>query len=142
VIDLQPKAVIILAGTNDIAGNSGPISNEDIEANLADFAELARQHNIRAIFSSNLPVNNYTQNVEFYEQRPRDRILALNQWTRDYCATNHLIYVDYFRAMVDDKGMLKRDVSDDGLHPNKAGYAIMAPLAEKAIEQVLSSGAK
>jgi lysophospholipase L1-like esterase len=135
VVDLQPRVVVILAGTNDIAGNSGPISNEDIEANLADLAELAKTHNIRVIFSSNLPVNNYTQNRELYEQRPRDRILALNQWIKDYCAANDLTYVDYFSALVDDKGMLRRETSDDGLHPNKAGYAIMAPLAEKAIEK-------
>lgn len=141
VIDLQPKVVIILAGTNDIAGNSGPISNEDIEANLADFSELAKSHNIHVIFSSNLPVNNYTQYIELFEQRPRDRILALNKWIQDYCAANHLIYVDYFTAMVDDKGMLKHDLSNDGLHPNRAGYAIMAPLAEKAIEKALHTSA-
>jgi lysophospholipase L1-like esterase len=139
VIDLRPKAVIILAGTNDIAGNSGPISNQDIEANLADFAELAKQHNIRVIFSSNLPVNNYTKYIELYEERPRDRILALNNWIKDYCAASRLMYVDYFSAMVDDKGMLKRDLSEDGLHPNKAGYAIMAPLAEKAIQKALGT---
>lgn len=137
VIDLQPKVVVILAGTNDIAGNSGAIANEDIEANLADFAELATTHKIRVIFSSNLPVNNYTQYRELYDQRPRDRILALNQWIKDYCAANDLTYLDYFSALVDDKGMLRREMSEDGLHPNKAGYAIMAPLAEKAIEKTL-----
>lgn len=133
VISLQPKVIVVLAGTNDIAGNTGPISNEDIEANFSNFAELAKLHNIRVIFSSLLPVNNYTKYVELYEQRPRDRILALNTWLKDYCARNGLIYLDYFDSMVDDKGMLKRDLSEDGLHPNKAGYAIMAPLAEKAI---------
>jgi lysophospholipase L1-like esterase len=138
VIDLQPKAVVILAGTNDIAGNSGPISNEDIEANYASLAELAREHNIRVIFSSILPVYNYTpRSQDFFAQRPMDRILALNKWLKDYCEKNNLVYLDYFSAVVDDEGMLKRDLADDGLHPNKAGFAIMAPLAEKAIGKAL-----
>lgn len=138
VIDLQPKVVVILAGTNDIAGNTGPIANQDIEANYQDFAELARTHNIRLIFSSLLPVSNYTErSKDFFAQRPMSRILELNKWLKDYCEKNHLIYLDYFSALVDDKGMLKRDLADDGLHPNKAGFAVMAPLAEKAIEKAL-----
>jgi len=136
VIDLQPKVVVILAGTNDIAGNSGPITNENIEANLASMAELAKAHGIRMIFASILPVNNYTpQSQEFFASRPPERILALNSWLKDYCAKNDLTYLDYFSAMVDDKGLLKRDLANDGLHPNQAGFAVMAPLAEKAIEQ-------
>jgi len=138
VLNLQPKIVVILAGTNDIAGNSGPIANEDIEANYSDFAELAKAHNIRLIFSSVLPVNNYTErSKDFFAQRPMSRILELNKWLKDYCEKNHLIYLDYFSALVDDKGMLKRDLADDGLHPNNAGFAIMAPLAEKAIGKAL-----
>ena len=134
VVNLQPKVVVILAGTNDIAGNSGPISNEDIEANYASMAELARAHDIHVIFSSVLPVHNYTERAkEFYAQRPMSRILALNSWLKEYCDKNSLVYLDYFSAVVDDKGILRRDLADDGLHPNKAGYAIMAPLAEKAI---------
>lgn len=140
VIDLQPKVVVILAGTNDIAGNTGPISNENIEANLTDFAELARAHDVRVIFSSLLPVSNYTpQSKDFFAQRPMTRILALNKWLKDYCDANHLTYLDYFDSMVDEKGMLQRNISNDGLHPNKAGFAIMAPLAEKAIEQTLQT---
>src|SRR5438876_1809685 len=140
VINLQPKAVVILAGTNDIAGNSGPIVNDDIEANLASFAELARAHNIRVIFSSILPVHNYTpKSQDFFAQRPMERILALNRWLKQYCAPNNLTYLDYFSAVVDDKGLLKRDLADDGLHPNKAGFAIMAPLAEKEISNALTT---
>jgi lysophospholipase L1-like esterase len=136
VIDLQPKVVVILAGTNDIAGNSGPITNENIEANLASMAELAKAHSIRIIFSSILPVNNYTpQSQEFFASRPPERILALNSWLKEYCAKNDLTYLDYFSAMVDDRGLLKRDLANDGLHPNQAGVAVMTPLAEKAIEQ-------
>lgn len=140
VVNLQPKAVVILAGTNDIAGNTGPISNEDIEANYASLAELARAHDIRVIFSSVLPVRNSTpKSQEFFDSRPMDRILTLNRWLKDYCADNHLVYLNYFDAMSDDKGMLKRDLADDGLHPNKAGFAVMTPLAEKAIELALAS---
>jgi acyl-CoA thioesterase I len=139
VIDLQPKAVVILAGTNDIAGNSGPISNQDMEANFASLAELALAHKVRLIYSSILPVNNYTpESKDFFAQRPPERILALNRWLKDYCSANNLIYLDYFSAMADGKGLLKRELSQDGLHPNKAGFAIMAPLAEKAIETAIS----
>ena len=139
VINLQPKAVVILAGTNDIAGNSGPISNEDIEANFTSLAELARTNKIAVIFSSILPVHNYTpESQDFYAQRPMERILALNRWLKDYCSANNLVYLDYFSAVFDDKGMLKRDLADDGLHPNRAGFAIMAPLAEKAIAKALA----
>ncbi len=142
VVDLQPKAVVILAATNDIAGNTGPISNQDIEANLASMAELARVHGIRLIVSSILPVNNYTpESQDFFAQRPAERILALNSWLMDYCVKNHLMYLDYFSAMVDSKGLLKRDLANDGLHPNKAGFAIMAPLADKAIERTLQLSA-
>ena len=138
VVNLQPKVVVVLAGTNDIAGNTGPIANEDIEANYSGFAELAKAHNIRLIFSSVLPVSNYTErSKDFFAQRPMSRILELNKWLKDYCEKNRLIYLDYFSALVDDKGMLKRDLADDGLHPNKAGFAVMAPLAEKAIEKAL-----
>jgi lysophospholipase L1-like esterase len=139
VINLRPKTVVILAGTNDIAGNTGPITNENIEGNFSSIAELARAHGIKVIFSSILPVHNYTPKAqEFFAQRPTERILALNHWLKDYCEQNGGVYLDYFSAMVDDKGLLKRDLADDGLHPNKAGFAIIAPLAEKAIATALA----
>jgi lysophospholipase L1-like esterase len=138
VINLNPKVVVILAGTNDIAGNTGPMRNEDIEANLTSMAELARGHGIRVVFSSVLPVHNYTQkSKDFFAQRPQTKILALNTWLKDYCAKNGIVFLDYFSALVDDKGMLKGDLADDGLHPNDAGYKIMAPLAEAAIAKAL-----
>jgi lysophospholipase L1-like esterase len=99
-------------------------------------AELAKAHGIKMIFASILPVNNYTpESQEFFASRPPERILALNGWLKDYCAKKDLTYLDYFSAMDDDKGLLKRDLANDGLHPNQAGFAVMAPLAEKAIEQ-------
>ena len=139
VIGLQPKAVVILAGTNDIAGNTGPMRLEDIENNYASMAELAMAHGIRVIFSSVIPVNNYTPRAEvLFAQRPPEKILELNQWLKDYCAKNGDVYLDYFSAMVDKKGLLKQDLAVDGLHPNPAGYKIMAPLAQAAIEKALA----
>jgi lysophospholipase L1-like esterase len=139
VIDLHPKVVVILAGTNDIAGNTGPMLSEDIEANLSSMAELARAHDIHVVFASILPVHNYTpQSQELFAERPPERIRDLNAWLKDYCDKSRCIYLDYFSAMVDDKGMLKRDLADDGLHPSAAGYKIMAPLAQAAIEKALS----
>jgi lysophospholipase L1-like esterase len=138
VIDLHPKVVVILAGTNDIAGNTGPMRNEDIEANYSSFAELARAHGVRVVFSSVLPVHNYTErSKDAFAQRSPARILELNAWLKDYCGRNGIVYLDYFSAMVDDKGLLKKDLADDGLHPNAAGYKLMAPLAETAIQKSL-----
>lgn len=140
VIDLQPKVVLMLAGTNDIAGNTGPMRNDDIEANFASMAELARLHGVRLVFASLLPVHDYTEKAkDFFAQRPQARILELNTWLKDYCAKNDLVYLDYFSAMVDDKGMMKKDLSDDGLHPNAAGFKVMAPLAESAIQKALAT---
>jgi lysophospholipase L1-like esterase len=141
VIDLHPQVLIVLAGTNDVAGVTGTTRNEDIEANYTSMAELARLHHIRVVFSSLLPVNNYTDDAkESFALRPRERILALNRWLEDYCAKNGFVYLDYFSAVVDDKGMLKRDLSDEGLHPNAAGYKIMAALVEKAIVRAIANG--
>jgi lysophospholipase L1-like esterase len=140
VIDLHPKVVIILAGTNDIAGNTGPMRLEDIEDDYASLADLARANGIKVIYSSVLPIHNYTDKAkDLFAQRSPEKILVLNQWLRSYCAAaaNGCVYLDYFSAMVDDKGLLKKDLADDGLHPNVAGYKIMAPMAEAAIEKEL-----
>jgi lysophospholipase L1-like esterase len=140
VINLQPRVVVILAGTNDIAGNTGPMTLEEIEANYASLDELAAAHHIRAVFSSVLPVHNYTpESQEMYAQRPPEKILALNRWLKHYCDGRDLVYLDYFSAMVDDKGLMKKDLAADGLHPNAAGYKIMAPLAESAIATALAA---
>jgi lysophospholipase L1-like esterase len=142
VIDLQPKAVVILAGTNDIAGNTGPMRLEDIEANFASLAELARAHDIKVIYASILPVHNYTpRSQDFFAQRSPAKILELNRWLKNYCGSpaNGGVYLDYFSALVDDKGLLKKELAEDGLHPNATGYKIMAPLAEAAIEKTLGN---
>jgi acyl-CoA thioesterase I len=139
VIELHPKVLVVLAGTNDIAGVTGRTSNEDIEANYASMADLARAHHIRVVFASVLPVHNYTHDAEeSFALRPRDRILALNKWLKDYCAKNGFVYLDYFSALVDKRGLLKRSLADDGLHPTDAGYKIMASLAEQAIQKALA----
>jgi len=140
VIDLHPKVVVILAGTNDIAGNTGPMRLEDIEADYASMAELAGANHVRAVFSSVLPVHNYTpRSQNAFAQRPPAKILELNGWLKDYVAAHPgCFYLDYFSAMVDDKGLLKRELAEDGLHPNAEGYKIMAPLAEAAIQKAIS----
>ena len=142
VIALQPKAVVILAGTNDIAGNTGPMSLEDIEGNLASMSEFARSHGIKVILASVLPVydgghNRDGKEIIMTDRRPPEKILALNDWIKKYSADNNIVYLDYFSAMVDDKGFLKRDLSEDGLHPNRKGYDVMAPLAEATIAATL-----
>jgi len=143
VVELHPKVVVILAGTNDIAGNTGPMRLEDIEANYASMAEIARANNIRVVFASVMPVNNYTAQAQiFFAQRPPEKILALNRWLKGYVAGHSEgEYVDYFSAMVDAKGLLKRELTEDGLHPNAAGYRVMVPLVETAIRSALA-GAK
>jgi lysophospholipase L1-like esterase len=138
VIHLSPKVVVILAGTNDLAGNTGPMTLDMIEDNLASMAELARAHGIRVVLASLLPVSDYGHGrngepVRQTERRKPDQIKALNEWLKKYSTDNDHTYLDYFTSMVDEVGMLKKELSDDGLHPNGKGYAIMQPLAEKAI---------
>jgi lysophospholipase L1-like esterase len=144
VIELKPKVVVILAGTNDLAGNTGPTTLEAIEDNLTSMAELAKTHGIRVVFASLLPVSDYEVRDEKpiiqTVRRPPDQILALNRWMKEFAALHHHVYLDYFSAMVDDKGFLKDELSNDGLHPNPQGYAVMAPLAELAIAASLKHG--
>jgi lysophospholipase L1-like esterase len=136
VIDLKPAVVVVLAGTNDIAGNTGDETLEQIEGDYATMAELAKVNGIKLIFSSLTPINDYNQRAMwFFLQRSPEKILQLNAWLKKYCADNGLIYLDYFSSMVDGRGMLKAELTQDGLHPNAAGFAVMAPLAETAIEQ-------
>ena len=141
VIDLHPKVVVILAGTNDLAGNTGPITLEEIEGNFASMAELAKANSIKMVFASVLPISDYEQRngkpINQSTRRPPEKIRALNEWMKAYAGQNKLIYLDYYSAMIDDKGFLKEELSEDGLHPNTKGYAIMAPLAEASIARAL-----
>lgn len=142
VINLQPKVVVILAGTNDLAGNTGAITPEAIQGNLTSMAELARANGITVVLSSILPVSDYGKNkageiIVQTVRRPPAQIIALNEWMKKYAAQNNLVYLDYYSSAVDDKGFLKAEISNDGLHPNAKGYEIMKPLAEKAILEAL-----
>jgi lysophospholipase L1-like esterase len=135
VLAFSPKAVVILAGTNDIAGNTGPMTLEQIEGNLMSMAELAKAHGIRVVLSSVMPVCDYIKPQT--DRRPNEKIRALNTWMKDYAAKNGFVYLDYFNAMLDDAGVFKKELTYDGLHPNEAGYEVMGPLADKAIAAAL-----
>lgn len=134
VLDLKPQAVIILAGTNDIAQNKGPETIEEIEGYLKSMCELARANNIRVVLASILPVLDYPWRPG---KTPAPKIATLNSWLKEYAQKNNLVYVDYFSAMADANRAMKQGLSSDGVHPNASGYAIMAPLAQKAIEEAL-----
>src|ERR1700736_5284584 len=139
VIALQPKVVVILAGTNDLAGNTGPMTVAQIEDNLTSMSELAHANKIRVVLASVLPVSNYGHDrsgnpVDMRIKRQPEKIFELNAWIKKYAADHGDIYLDYFAATVDDQGLLKKDLSEDGLHPNAQGYAVMSPLAEPALQ--------
>jgi len=142
VIVLKPEVVVILAGTNDIAGNTGPMTLEAIQDNITSMAELARLNRMGVVLASVLPVSDYEKTADGQPRRqttrrPPEKIKALNEWMRNYATQNKLTYLDYYSAMIDDKGFLKDELSNDGLHPNEKGYQVMAPLAEQAIEKAL-----
>jgi lysophospholipase L1-like esterase len=143
VIDLKPTVVLVLAGTNDIARG---VPLQTIEGNLTMIADLAGAHGIRPLFASLLPVSDYHQRDNPAWERTRDRspqtIRALNEWIQAFCRERGYTYVDYFSATVDNKGYLGADLADDGLHPNSAGYRLMAPVALTAIEKVTAVAAE
>ena len=139
VLALKPGIVIILAGTNDIAENTGPASLGMIEDNLKSMAELARENGVRPILASVLPAAVYPWRPEI---RPIEKIFALNQWMKEYAATEGIGYLDYYAAMVNDQHGLKAEFSGDGVHPNAAGYAVMAPLVADAIARLKLQPAK
>ena len=134
VIKLDPSVVVILAGTNDIAENTGPSTQAMIEDNLVSMVELARANQIGVVLSSVLPASDYRWRPGL---DPGPKIVALNAWMREYAADEDIVYLDYHSAMTDDRLGLGPDLSSDGVHPNEEGYRLMAPLAEAAIQAAL-----
>lgn len=147
VVAHKPKVMLLLAGTNDISANTGPVTNEFIEGNIRSIVEIAHANGINVVLSSILPVSDYNKNakgeiINRTTQRPPARILELNKWIKDYCDQKGLVYLDYFSATVDDKGFLKAEIANDGLHPNAEGYKIMQKLAAEAIAKALKKKQK
>jgi len=136
VIALKPSIVILLAGANDIAENTGPSTLEMITDNIISMTELAKANHIKVILCSVLPATDF-----WWKQglQPAEKIVTLNKNIKKYADANGILYVDYYSAMVNDHKGLKAAYSDDGVHPNKTGYEVMNPLAEKAIAKVLSN---
>jgi lysophospholipase L1-like esterase len=134
VIDLRPAAVVILAGTNDIAGNTGPMTPQMTEDNFRSMIDLAKANGIRVIVASILPVADYPWKTGL---APAPKVRTLNDWLKGYCVNHSVTYLDYYSAMVGQDGGMKAGISFDGVHPNAQGYAIMAPLAQAAIDKTL-----
>jgi lysophospholipase L1-like esterase len=134
VLNLKPKVVLILAGTNDIAGNTGPSTLEMIIDNIISMTELAISNDIKVVLSSVIPAFDYPWRPGL---NPNEKIPALNDMIKNYAELNNIYYLDYFSSMVDDDNGLKKEYTYDGVHPNKAGYEVMSPLAEEAIKNTL-----
>jgi lysophospholipase L1-like esterase len=135
VVALHPAVVVILAGTNDIAGNTGLSTPEMIEDNLRAMTAIAQQSGIQVVLASITPADHYGWSPTI---RPVPAIREVNEWLKSYCASQHLVYLDYYDAMADENGAMKPGLSSDGVHPTAAGYAVMGPLAEAAIAQALA----
>lgn len=138
VIALRPRVVVLLGGINDIAGNTGPMTLSMTQDNIASMAELARANGIQVVLASVLPAREFPWRPGM---EPAGKVVALNTWIKDYAARNGFIYLDYYTPMADDKQGLKAELTSDGVHPNQAGYAVMAPLAEQAIQRALVTAA-
>lgn len=136
VVNLKPAVVIINAGVNDIAGNTGPSTLDMIEDNISSMAEIAKANNIKVIIASVLPAFEFPWNPG---KKPAEKIVALNEWLKNYASKNKFIYLDYFSPMADKRNGLPLKYSADGVHPNIDGYKIMGPLAEKAISLALQN---
>ena len=135
VVDLHPAVVVILAGTNYLAGNTGPMTLDQTESNLASMADIASANRIRVVLCSVTPSVDFPW---YPGLEPASKIMALNQWLKKYAARKGYIYVDYYSALADPAGGLPHNLSHDGVHPNPAAYAIMAPLAQAGIQKALA----
>ena len=136
VINLKPAAVVFLAGTNDIAGNTGPMTVEQIAGNIFSMAELARAHDIKVVISSVLPVYEYPWAPKIKD--PVGTIAKLNSMLKTYAEKNNMTYLDYFPATADERQGFKKEYTEDGVHPTMAGYKVMEPLVKEAIQEALS----
>lgn len=134
VLDLKPSAVVLFAGINDIAGNTGPMTLEQTEGNLASMAELAQAHGIKVILCTILPAYDFKWRPG---REPAPKVIAVNKWLKSYAEANHHTYVDFYSAMADERGGLPAKLSHDGVHPTADGYAIMNPLVEAGITEAL-----
>ena len=138
VVALNPSAVLILAGINDVQGFLQEESPEQIEANWEAMADIADAHHIRVIFGSILPVNDYSPAArDVVQERKPAELVALNAWLQAFCARRGYVYADYHAAMVDGRGLMKAAYTQDGVHPLANGYAVMAPIAQRAIDRAL-----
>lgn len=135
VINLKPAVIVILAGTNDIAGNTGPSTLEMIMDNLISMTELAKVNHIKVVLCSVLPVYDYPWKPGL---APAEKIVSLNEMIKKYADDNGIIYLDYFSSMVDERNGLKKEYSNDGVHPTEAGYKVMEPLVKAAIKKALA----
>jgi len=135
VVALKPSVVVILAGTNDIAGNTGPSTIAMIADNLMSMADIARANGIKVVLASVLPASDFPWRRGL---DPGPKVVELNRWIKDYAARNGLVHLDYHTALVNEKLGMKPEHSKDGVHPTPAGYAVMAPLAEQAIAAALA----
>jgi lysophospholipase L1-like esterase len=136
VINLHPAAVLILAGTNDIAGNTGPMTPEMTEDNFRSMADLAHANGIKVILASITPAFDYPWK---HGMDPAPKIRAINAWMKDYCERHGYTYLDYYTTLTDAEGGMKPGISFDGVHPNAKGYAMMTPLAQAAIDKALET---
>ncbi|PZU81478.1 MAG: acylhydrolase [Chryseobacterium sp.] len=131
VIKLKPKRVIILAGTNDIAENQGPISLDKVFGNIVSMAELAKANNIKVVLCSVLPAYDFPWRKDM---QPADKVIALNKMIKDYALKNHITYVDYHAVLKDEKNGLPKEIAEDGIHPNKSGYEKMETILMKNLK--------
>ena len=136
VIELHPRVVVILGGTNDVAQNTGPISPEQIEGDIVSMAELARANGIVPVICSIPPAAAFWWH---HGMEPAPIIAAINEWLKNYAAQHHYVYVDYYDAMKDAQGGLPPNLSRDGVHPGPAGHAVMGPLVQAGIEEAMKS---
>lgn len=136
VLDLKPAAMVLLAGTNDISRNTGPVTQKMIADNIQAMTELAQLHGVKVVLCSVMPISDYTSRQQSARRPPSD-ILKLNAWLRAYAAKVNAVYADYYAATVDEKGWLRQGISEDGLHPNAKGYEMMVPVVEEALRKAL-----